>query len=74
MNKKEDNPCYGCLIRTVGCHSSCKLHKDYLDDYKKRKTAIKRYFLSDTSYRDYSSDKVARLQKLKNVNKKQRGL
>ena len=34
-----DNPCYnegnGCPDRTVGCHSSCKKHLEWLEEHNK---------------------------------------
>lgn len=70
MSSKEMNPCYGCSKRTVGCHSSCEDYKRYLKEYKDKKVSIKRYLESDTSYRDYNTEKIARLQKFKREHKK----
>ena len=70
MSSKEINPCYGCSKKTVGCHSSCEGYKRYLKEYEDKKVSIKRYLESDTSYRDYTDDKIARLQKFKREHKR----
>ena len=70
MSSKEMNPCYGCSKRTVKCHSSCEKYKSYTKDSEERKKAIKKYLEKDTSYRDYTDDKIARLQKVKREHKK----
>ena len=70
MSSKEMNPCYGCSKRTVKCHSSCEKYKSYTKDSEERKKTIKKYLEKDTSYRDYTDDKIARLQKFKREHKR----
>ena len=39
--KWEDNPCHNCTERTERCHVTCKKHREWLIENKKRKEAIR---------------------------------
>jgi hypothetical protein len=62
--KAEENPCYKCVPpkRKVGCHSTCKEHKDYLDKFHTEQNAIKEQHNKDRSFNTYTYHKVQRLK------------
>ena len=62
--RKEDNPCYGCQKRTVGCHTKCDAYHKYVADREAEKAAKKEY-LANFGFDQYGSEKAKRLKKLK---------
>ena len=60
--KAEDNPCYQCPNRKLKCHSTCKEHKDYLDEYHKEQKIIEAARKKDINFNIYSHHKIKRLK------------
>ena len=61
---KEDNPCYGCPKRYVGCHSNCKDRDDYREKEQQKKNLIKASRKQDRVFDAYFESKVKRLYKI----------
>lgn len=62
--RKEDNPCYGCQARKMGCHTKCDGYHKYVVDWEAEKTVKKKY-LDTFVFDSYGSDKAKRLKKFK---------
>lgn len=60
--RAEENPCYKCTKRKVGCHSTCKEHKDYLDKFHAEQKAFNRARRKCMEINTYNRHKTRRLK------------
>jgi hypothetical protein len=62
--KPTDNPCYECVPpkRKIGCHSTCKKRKVYLQKYHAEKKTLEDNMSKDRDFNAYSKHKASRLK------------
>ena len=58
MSSSEDNPCYGhgydCPRRKLGCHTTCKEHKDWLAEQDKKHKDRTEFFKDHPKTKTYA--------------------
>lgn len=60
INTKDENPCYGCTERVLGCHSTCERYKERKAKYDERKRKFIEQRNEEGIYESYRRIKLAR--------------
>lgn len=53
-------PCYGCDMRAVGCHSSCKLYLQWKKEWDEKKSLMYEEANKRAIYRDFKAEMIAK--------------